>query len=60
LNSLLLPRFALLYSKGSLSDAVVLEYVPYIARMLHADIDKLWKAGFGVADSVRVYGSWKG
>jgi hypothetical protein len=29
-------------------------------RMLHADVDKLWKAGFGVADSVRVYGSWKG
>jgi lipoprotein-anchoring transpeptidase ErfK/SrfK len=29
-------------------------------RMLHVDIDKLWKAGFGVGDSVRVYGSWKG
>jgi hypothetical protein len=29
-------------------------------RMLHADIDKLWKAGFGVGDQVRVYGVWKG
>ncbi len=29
-------------------------------RMLHADIDKLWKAGFGVGDAVRVYGEWKG
>lgn len=29
-------------------------------RMFHADIDKLWKAGFGVGDSVRVYGKWQG
>jgi len=28
--------------------------------MLHADVDKLWKAGFGVGDAVRVYGEWKG
>lgn len=29
-------------------------------RMLHADIDRLWKAGFGVGDMVRVYGTWRG
>jgi hypothetical protein len=27
-------------------------------RMLHADIDKLWAADFGVGDNVKVYGKW--
>ena len=27
-------------------------------RMLHADIDKLWAANFGVGDNVKVYGNW--
>jgi hypothetical protein len=26
--------------------------------MLHADIDKLWAADFGVGDNVKVYGKW--
>ena len=29
-------------------------------RMLHADIEKLWAAGFGPGDQVRVYGKWQG
>ena len=29
-------------------------------RMLHADVDRLWSSGFGVGDTVRVYGRWKG
>ena len=29
-------------------------------RMLHKDIEKLWSAGFGLGDKVRVYGKWQG
>jgi len=25
---------------------------------LHADIDRLWEAGFGTGDTVNVYGEW--
>ena len=47
---------------GSETDSMVHWYPAShgCVRMLHSDIDKLWKAGFGVGDQVRVYGTWKG
>jgi hypothetical protein len=47
---------------GSETDSMVHWYPAShgCVRMLHADIDKLWKANFGVGDQVRVYGTWKG
>jgi hypothetical protein len=45
---------------GSESDEMVRWYPAShgCVRMLHADIDKLWKANFGVGDNVKVYGKW--
>jgi len=45
---------------GSATDALVLPYPAShgCVRMLHADIDRLWDAGFGIGDTVNVYGEW--
>lgn len=45
---------------GSATDALVLPYPAShgCVRMLHADIDRLWDAGFGIGDAVNVYGEW--
>jgi lipoprotein-anchoring transpeptidase ErfK/SrfK len=45
---------------GSESDEMVRWYPAShgCVRMLHADIDKLWAAKFGVGDNVKVYGKW--
>ena len=47
---------------GSSSDALVKWYPAShgCVRMLHADIDALWDAGFGRGDRVYVYGEWLG
>lgn len=46
---------------GSSSDSLVKWYPAShgCVRMLHADIDALWDAGFGRGDMVRIYGEWK-
>ena len=46
---------------GSITDALVMWYPAShgCVRMLHKDIDALWKAGFGRGDRVYVYGTWK-
>lgn len=46
---------------GSASDDLVLPYPAShgCVRVPHADMDALWKAGFGRGDRVRVYGVWK-
>jgi lipoprotein-anchoring transpeptidase ErfK/SrfK len=45
---------------GSATDALVLPYPAShgCVRMLHADLDRLWDAGFGIGDTVNVYGEW--
>ncbi|PHX66409.1 MAG: hypothetical protein CK518_04420 [Actinobacteria bacterium] len=45
---------------GSATDSLVLAYPAShgCVRMLHADIDRLWEAGFGIGDTVNVYGEW--
>lgn len=47
---------------GSSSDTLVKWYPAShgCVRMLHADIDALWEDGFGVGDSVYLYGGWRG
>ena len=47
---------------GSSNDSLVKWYPAShgCVRMLHADIDALWDAGFGRGDRVYVYGAWKG
>ena len=47
---------------GSSSDDLVKWYPAShgCVRMLHADIDALWDAGFGRGDTVNIYGTWQG
>lgn len=47
---------------GSSSDSLVMWYPAShgCVRMLHADIDALWDAGFGHGSVVSLYGTWKG
>lgn len=47
---------------GSSSDELVKWYPAShgCVRMLHADIDALWASGFGVGDTVYIYGEWRG
>ena len=47
---------------GSINDSLVKTYPAShgCVRMLHADIDALWDAGFGVGDTVKIYGTWEG
>lgn len=46
---------------GSIKDSLVHTYPAShgCVRMLHADIDELWDAGFGPGDVVYLYGSWR-
>jgi lipoprotein-anchoring transpeptidase ErfK/SrfK len=47
---------------GSINDSLVKTYPAShgCVRMLHADIDALWDAGFSMGDTVKVYGVWQG
>lgn len=47
---------------GSSSDDLVKWYPAShgCVRMLHADIDELWDANFGVGSVVNIYGTWRG
>lgn len=47
---------------GSSSDELVKWYPAShgCVRMLHADVDALWDGGFGVGDTVFIYGDWLG
>ena len=47
---------------GSSSDDLVKWYPAShgCVRMLHTDIDALWDGGFGVGDTVFIYGEWLG
>lgn len=47
---------------GSAYDGMVYWYPAShgCVRMLHKDIDTLWKAGFNVGSTVRIYGTWRG
>lgn len=47
---------------GSATDRLVKTYPAShgCVRMLHADIDRLWAAGFGKGSQINVYGKWRG